>query len=109
MGCCALLQGILPTLGWDPRLLCLPALVARFFTTSATWEVLFYGQGSCKTGADVTRPTMVASQAEEEVGARFCVGPWWASMQGTGPNLSPAAWQEARTIPGPMKVDPHRR
>ena len=52
---------------------------------------------------------MVASQAEEEVGARFCVGPWWAFMQGIGPNLSPAAWQEARTIPGPMKVDPHRR
>ena len=34
----ALLQGIFPTQGLNPRLLCLPALEGRFFTTSAPWE-----------------------------------------------------------------------
>ena len=32
----ALLQGIFPTQGWNPRLMS-PALTSRFFTTSATW------------------------------------------------------------------------
>ena len=38
MGCRALLQGIFLTQGWNPRLLRLPALAIRFFTTSATWK-----------------------------------------------------------------------
>ena len=36
--CHALLQGIFPTQGLNPRLLHLPALAGGFFTTSATWE-----------------------------------------------------------------------
>ena len=35
MGCCSLLQRIFPTQGSNP--LVSPALVGRFFTTSATW------------------------------------------------------------------------
>ena len=46
VGCCALLQGILQAQGWDPHLLWLPVLAGRLFTTSAIWEVLFYGQES---------------------------------------------------------------
>ena len=38
-GCCALLQGIFPTQGSNPHLLCLPALARGFFATSAIWEV----------------------------------------------------------------------
>ena len=40
VGCCAVLQGIFPTQGWN---LCLmsPALPGGFFTTSATWEALW--------------------------------------------------------------------
>ena len=34
----ALLQGIFLTQGPNPRLFASPALVSRFFTTSATWE-----------------------------------------------------------------------
>ena len=40
VGCRALLQGVFPTQGSNPCLLCLPALAGRFSTTSATWEVL---------------------------------------------------------------------
>ena len=39
VGCHALLQGIFPIQRSNPRLLQLPALAGRFFTTSATWEV----------------------------------------------------------------------
>ena len=39
VGCYALIQGIFPTQGSNPP--SLPALAGRFFTTSATWEVLF--------------------------------------------------------------------
>ena len=38
VGCHALLQGIFPTPGSNPRLLTSPALAGGFFTTSATWE-----------------------------------------------------------------------
>ena len=38
VGCNALLQGIFPTQGLNPRLLCLPTLAGGFFTTSTTWE-----------------------------------------------------------------------
>ena len=38
VGCHALLQGIYPTQGWNPCFLMSPALVGRFFTTSASWE-----------------------------------------------------------------------
>ena len=38
VGCHALLQGILPTQGIEPKSLMSPALAGRFFTTSATWE-----------------------------------------------------------------------
>ena len=37
MGCCALLQGLFPTQGLNPRLLCL-LHSGGFFTTSITWE-----------------------------------------------------------------------
>ena len=40
MGCHFLLQGIFPTQGLNPRLLHLPALAGRFFTSAATWEAL---------------------------------------------------------------------
>ena len=39
VGCYALVQGIFPTQGSNPP--SLPALAGSFFTTSATWEVLF--------------------------------------------------------------------
>ena len=35
---CPPLQGIFPTQGSNPHLFTSPALVGRFFTTSATWE-----------------------------------------------------------------------
>ena len=38
VGCNALLQGIFPTQGLNPDLLCLPTLGGGFFTTSTTWE-----------------------------------------------------------------------
>ena len=38
VGCCALLQGILPTQGLSPHLLHLHALAGRLFTTSTTWK-----------------------------------------------------------------------
>ena len=38
VGCRALCQGIFLTQWSNPRLLCLPSLAGRFFTTSATWE-----------------------------------------------------------------------
>ena len=41
VGCHYLFQGIFPTQGSNPGLLCLPALVGRFSTTSATREALF--------------------------------------------------------------------
>ena len=50
VGCHALLQGIFPTLGSNPRLLTSPALAGGFFTTSATWEAHVYvyvGAGVC--------------------------------------------------------------
>ena len=40
VGCHAPFQGIFPTQGSNVCLLRPPALAARFFTTSATWEVL---------------------------------------------------------------------
>ena len=40
VGCHFLLQGIFPTQGSNPRLLGLPALASRFFTTSAISEML---------------------------------------------------------------------
>ena len=39
--CYALLQGILPTQGLNPRLR-RATLIGRFFTTSGTWEALLY-------------------------------------------------------------------
>ena len=39
VGCYALVQGIFPTQGSNPP--SLPALAGSFFTTSATWEVIF--------------------------------------------------------------------
>ena len=39
--CHALLQGIFPSQGSNPCLLCIPALADVFFTTSGTWEVVF--------------------------------------------------------------------
>ena len=38
VGCHALLQGIFPTQGSNPRLPCLPASASGFFSTSITWE-----------------------------------------------------------------------
>ena len=38
VGCHAFLQGIFPTQGLNLRLLTSPALVVRFFSTSAAWE-----------------------------------------------------------------------
>ena len=38
VGCHALLQGIFPTQGLNPRLLCLLPWPGVFFTTSCTWE-----------------------------------------------------------------------
>ena len=38
--CHFLLQGIFPTQGWNPCVLCLPALAGIFLTTSTIWEVL---------------------------------------------------------------------
>ena len=38
VGCHALLRGIILTPGIKPMSLTFPALVGRFFTTSATWE-----------------------------------------------------------------------
>ena len=43
MSCHFLLQGIFLIQGLNPHLLS-PALAGRFFTTSATWETLFYGR-----------------------------------------------------------------
>jgi len=40
VGCYVLLQRLFPTQGSNARLLHLPALAGRFFTTSATWEAL---------------------------------------------------------------------
>ena len=37
MGCDALLQGIIPAQGSNPRLMS-PALAGKFFTTGAAWE-----------------------------------------------------------------------
>ena len=42
VGCHALLQGVFPTQGWNPRSLTSPALTGRFSTSSATWEAPFY-------------------------------------------------------------------
>ena len=42
VGCHALLQGVFPTQGLNPRLLLSLALAGGFFTTSATWEVPNY-------------------------------------------------------------------
>ena len=39
VGCQAILQGIFPTRGLNPRLIMLPTLASCFFTTSITWEV----------------------------------------------------------------------
>ena len=44
VGCCALLQGIFPTQGSNPCLLCVLPLAVRFFTSSATWETLIRGE-----------------------------------------------------------------
>ena len=41
VGCRALLQGIFPTQGSNPRLVCLLHWQAGSFTTSTTWEVLY--------------------------------------------------------------------
>ena len=55
MGCHALLQGILPTQGSNPRLMT-PALAGGFFTMSAIWEatlnIVYFGQ---KRSADKGR------------------------------------------------------
>ena len=49
VGCHALLPGDLPNLGIEPTSLLSPALAARFFTTSATWEAPKMGRGTEKT------------------------------------------------------------
>ena len=41
VGSHSLLQGIFPSQGLNPGLLCLPALAGGFFITSATWEACF--------------------------------------------------------------------
>ena len=41
VGCHALLQEMFPTAGIEPTSLVSPALADGFFTTSATWEVLY--------------------------------------------------------------------
>ena len=48
MGCHALLQGIFLTRRLNPHLFTPPALVGRFFTTGATWEVLCFLQRACQ-------------------------------------------------------------
>ena len=40
VACCALLQGIFPTQGSNPRLFMSPALADGFLTPSTTWEAL---------------------------------------------------------------------
>ena len=60
MGCRALLQEIFPTHGSAPLFLMSPALVGRFFTTTATWEApreylgdaLFFRKGFLKEGKE---------------------------------------------------------
>ena len=46
VGCHALLQGIFLTQGWSPGLFLSPALVGKFFPTSATYDARRAGEGT---------------------------------------------------------------
>ena len=46
VGCHALLQGIFLTQGWGPGLFLSPALVGKFFPTSATYDARRAGEGT---------------------------------------------------------------
>ena len=61
VGCHALLQGIFPTQGSNPGLMS-PALVGRFFTTSATWKAPPIGKRALLT-APLENQLCVETQA----------------------------------------------
>ena len=97
--CHALLQGIFPTQGLNPRLLS-PALVGGFFTTSTTWEAPWTTGGNTIQSLALSQPTTQESDfitLELQLGIwrtngtplqYSCLensmdgGAWWAAVHG---------------------------
>ena len=88
MGCHALLQGIFPTQGLNPRLLCL-CIGRRILYTSATWEALLMLLVCCISkevkhgGNSLSRATPLSSSGFTVSGCRmrwlvrWCQGSLW--------------------------------
>ena len=102
--CHFLLQGILPTQGWNPCPLCVSA--GGLYTTRATWEARDYAQMELNRGPQ-KRTTCVLSARLAHITARCNSCLSLRRIQGWGPALPAGLWGAHVVRPRLLQPDTH--